>query len=85
MDFPVVKAHVGELSSTRIWQHEMCATFPASVNLYKLPSFSSKYTSIFVILYISESKKNHGSHNVLWVLTWVGKILVNFIARYRSG
>jgi hypothetical protein len=27
----------------------------------------------------------HGSHTVLWVFAWDGRILVNFIPRYRSG
>ena len=32
-DFPVVNVHVDELSSTRIWQHKLCATYSASVNI----------------------------------------------------
>jgi hypothetical protein len=28
-DFPVVNVHVDELSSGRIWQHELCETFSA--------------------------------------------------------
>jgi len=36
-DFPVVKAHVDELSSARIWQHKLGATLPANVNInYRL-------------------------------------------------
>jgi hypothetical protein len=36
-DFPVVKAHVDELSSARIWQHKLCATLPANINMnYRL-------------------------------------------------
>ena len=36
--FPVVNMHVDELSSGRIWQHELCATLSASVNInYRLP------------------------------------------------
>ena len=53
-DFPVVNVHVDELSSARIWQHTLCATLSASVNInYRLPI---KYTTIFVLLDISESK-----------------------------
>jgi hypothetical protein len=34
-DFSV---HVDELSSARIWQHKLCATFSANVNInYRLP------------------------------------------------
>ena len=37
-DFPVVNVHVDELSSARIWQHKLCATFTANVNInYRLP------------------------------------------------
>jgi len=32
-DFPVVNVHVDELSSVRIWQHKMCATLSANVNI----------------------------------------------------
>jgi len=32
-DFPVVKVHVDELSSARIWQHILCATLSASINI----------------------------------------------------
>jgi hypothetical protein len=37
-DFPVVKVHVDELLSARIWQHRLCATLFADVNInYRLP------------------------------------------------
>ena len=37
-DFPVVNVHVDELSSARIWQHKLCATLSANVNInYGLP------------------------------------------------
>jgi hypothetical protein len=37
-DFSVVNVHVDELSSARIWQHKLCATFSANVNInYCLP------------------------------------------------
>jgi hypothetical protein len=36
-DFPVIKAHVDELSSAQIWQHKLCATLSSSVNInYRL-------------------------------------------------
>ena len=36
--FPVVNVHVDELSSARIWQHKLCATLSANVNInYCLP------------------------------------------------
>ena len=53
-DFPVVNVHVDELSSARIWQHKLCATLSASLNInYCLPI---KYNTVFVLLDISESK-----------------------------
>jgi hypothetical protein len=37
-DFSVVNVHVDELSSAQIWQHKLCATFSANVNInYCLP------------------------------------------------
>jgi hypothetical protein len=32
-DFPVVKVHVDELSSARFWQHKLCATLSANINI----------------------------------------------------
>jgi hypothetical protein len=32
-DIPVVNVHVDELSSARIWQHQLCATYSANVNI----------------------------------------------------
>ena len=37
-DFPVVKVHVDYLSSAELWQHKLCATLSASVDIsYRLP------------------------------------------------
>ena len=53
-DFPIVNVHVDELSSARIWQHKLCATFSANVNInYRLPI---KVYYRIVLLDISESK-----------------------------
>ena len=50
-DFSVVNVHVDELSSARIWQHKLCATFFSNVNIYYcLP------IKVFVLLDMSESK-----------------------------
>ena len=43
-DFPVVNVHVDELSSARIWQHKLCATFSTSVIFFTV--FQSKYTTM---------------------------------------
>ena len=32
-DFPIVNVHVDELSSARIWQHKLCGTLSANVNI----------------------------------------------------
>jgi len=53
-DFSVVNVQVDELSSARIWQHKLCATYSASVNINnRLPI--KVYTTVFVLLDISES------------------------------
>jgi hypothetical protein len=37
-DFPVVNVRVDKLSSARIWQHQLCTTLSANVNInYRLP------------------------------------------------
>ena len=32
-DFSVINVHVDELSSARIWQHKLCATYSADINI----------------------------------------------------
>ena len=62
-DFPVVNVHVDELSSARIWQHKLCATLSANVNIYyRLPI--KAYYHICTLRHI-RIKINHGSQNVL--------------------
>ena len=69
-DFPVVNVHVDELSSARIWQHKLCATLSANVNIkYRLPI--KGYNRICTLRHI-RIEIIHGSQNVLWALTWVG-------------
>jgi hypothetical protein len=66
---PVVNVHVDELSA-RIWQHELCATLSANVNInYRLPI--KGYYRICTLRHI-RIEIIHGSQNVFWVLTWVG-------------
>jgi hypothetical protein len=61
-DFPVVNVHVDELSSGRIWQHELCETFSANVNInYRLPI--KVYYRILTLRHI-RIEINHGSQNV---------------------
>ena len=50
-DFPVINVHVDELSSARIWQHKLCATYSVNVNMNNyIAVFQSKYTTVFVLL-----------------------------------
>jgi hypothetical protein len=35
-DIPVAKVHVDELLSARIWQHKLCATLSANININKI-------------------------------------------------
>ena len=68
-DFSVVNVHVDDLSSARIWQHKLCATLSASVNInYRLPI--KVYYHICTLRHI-RIEIIPGSQNVLWALTWV--------------
>ena len=61
-EFSVVNVHVDELSSARIWQHKLCATFSANVNInYSLPI--KVYYRICTLRHI-RVEINHGS---LWL------------------
>jgi hypothetical protein len=62
-DFPVVKVHVDELSSARIWQHNLYVTLSVNVNIHcRLPIkvyyriCSLRHFRIEIV---------HGSQNVL--------------------
>ena len=60
-DFSIVNVHVDELSSARIWQHKLCATFSASINInYRLPI--KVYCRICTLRHI-RIEKSHGSQN----------------------
>jgi hypothetical protein len=61
-DFPVVNVHVDELSSARIWQHKLCVTYSASVNINnRLPI--KVYYRICTLRHI-RIEIIHGSQNV---------------------
>ena len=52
-DFPVVNVHVNELSSARIWQHKLCATLSANVNINcRLPIEVQVYYGICTLRHI---------------------------------
>jgi hypothetical protein len=62
-DFPVVNVHVDELSSARIWQHKLCATYSTNVNINnRLPI--KVYYRICTLGHI-RIEIIHGSQNVL--------------------
>ena len=68
-DFPVLYFHVDELSSARTWQHTLCATLSANVNInYRLPI--KVYYCICTFRHI-RIEIIHGRQNVFCVLTWV--------------
>ena len=61
-DFPVANVHVDELSSARIWQHKLCATLSANVNIdNRLPI--KVYYRMCTLRHI-RIEINHGSQNV---------------------
>ena len=61
-DFPVINVYVDELSSARIWQHKLCATLSANVNInYRL--LIKVYYHICTLRHI-RIKIIHGSQNV---------------------
>ena len=61
-DLPVVNVRVDELSSARIWQHKLCATYSANVNINnRLPI--KVYYRICTLRHI-RIKIIHGSQNV---------------------
>ena len=52
------------------WQHKLCVTFSANVNInYRLPI--KVYYRMCTLRRI-RIEINHGSQNVFWVLTWIG-------------
>ena len=61
-NFSVVNVHVDELSFARIWQHKLCATFSANVNInYRLAI--KVYYRICTLRHI-RIEIIHGSQNV---------------------
>ena len=66
---PRRKSTCNELSSARIWQHNLCATLFANVNInYRLPI--KIYYRICTVRHI-RIEIFHGSQNMFWVLAWV--------------
>ena len=82
-DLPVVNVHVDELSSARIWQHKLCATYSANVNINnRLPI--KVYYRICTLRHI-RIKIIHGSQNVFLSFNMGWRISVNFIPHLWLG
>ena len=68
--YNLIRTCAGECDWLFHWQHKLCATFSASVNInYRLPI--KVYYRICTLRNI-RIEINHGSQNVFGVLTWVG-------------
>jgi hypothetical protein len=70
---------VDELSSARIWQHKLCATYSADVNINNRLPIKVCYR-ICTLRHI-RIEIIHGSQNVFWVLTWVSKFYPSPLGR----
>ena len=80
--FPVVNVHVDELSSARIWQHILCATLSANVNInYRLQI--KVYYRIYTLKTYQNRNKSWKPECVLnFNMGW--RMLVNFIRQPMS-
>jgi hypothetical protein len=80
--FPVLNVHVDELSSARIWQHKLCATLSANVNInYRLQI--KVYYRIYTLKTYQNRNKSWKPECVLsFNMDWW--ILVNFIRQHMS-
>jgi hypothetical protein len=62
-DFPILNEHVNELSSARIWQHKLCETLSANVNINDHLPIKVEYC--ICTLRQIRIEVIHGSQNVL--------------------
>jgi hypothetical protein len=68
--YHLISTCAGEYDWLFHWQHKLCATFSANVNInYRLPI--KVYYRICTLRHI-RIELNDGSQNVFWVLTWIG-------------
>ena len=71
-DFPVVNVHVDKLSSAPIWQHKLCATFSANVNVIHIHAFciwsaAVEIYSIDILTSLSISKSGRATAKHYWL------------------
>jgi hypothetical protein len=71
-EYNLISTCTGECDWLFHWQHKLCATFSANVNInYRLPI--KVYYPICTLRHI-RIEINHGSQNGFWVLTWIEEI-----------
>jgi len=72
-DFPDVNVHVNELSSARIWQHKLCATYSANVNINNCLPIKIYYRictlrHIKIEINGSNDKVNNKNYHTVWTV-----------------
>ena len=72
IDFPIINVHVDELSSARIWQHRLCATLSASVNINYRPPIKVSYRIC------TQNQNNSWKPECVLSFNMGWRILVNF-------
>ena len=75
--FPVVNVHVDELSSVRIWQHKLCATLSANVNINYRLQIKVYYRICTLKTYQNRNKSWKPECVLSFNMGW--RTLVNFI------
>jgi hypothetical protein len=76
-DFPVLNVHVDQLSSAQIWQHKLCTTYSANVNIIiRLPI--KAYYRMCTLRHI-RIEIIHGSQNVIYCRNGHLLITVTFV------
>ena len=71
--YNLIRTCAGECDWLFHWQHKLCATFSANVNInYRLHGLLIKVCYRICTLWRIRIEINPGSQNVFYVLTWVG-------------
>jgi hypothetical protein len=83
IDFPIINVHVDELSSARIWQHKLCATLSASVNINYHPPIKVSYRVCTLKTY--QNRINSWKPECVLSFNMGWRILVNFIPHLWLG
>ena len=68
--YNLIRTYAGKCDWLFHWQHKLCATFSANVNInYRLPI--KVYYRICTLRHV-RIEIDYGNQNVFWVLTWAG-------------